>query len=1037
MRTLHIPIALAALLSVLSAGVAAWPAESRFVAFSLRAAGEAIRSAGAIPEPVQRLGGITQVLGLVHDAETGDIILVGRTGTGDPAPTLDDLVVALRARFLHDQWPLVSIEPTERTRESRRQAVRFAGGVEARRFGALLFAADLLLKRLALGLADHGLEGLESYYELCVSALRRDPASVDRDVGARFWFVVPEDRPLPTLSVEAGAYVALDLPLAVRSEVFAGPRGATAGGTASDKRAKDSEADRFALAMTRRFPELGRRFPELDRLRTLFDMSALADAMKSLVPPGALDYWLRECPVATVPTPVDHELLVREDAGVRLGVHGGMELRVILAKLSNGEASGFRDAVLKSRPGGAVLLWEVPLAGWACPRGAGSEPGAAPIDGGSPPLPRKEIGAFIQHFHLDAAKGALPAGPVGLPPSLPSFTVPPPPVPHANLQWRPTLPWQGAGRQIGGVFLADTARVEGLDASEVGSVGINPATGSFSLIVNGEGVDLEGTNLRKFVTVLWAVYFSPVPPGISIDPISPESDKQLVRFIGNIRGTALAKVLLIADYYMKKCAIGLVLPPVPGFRPVDQLVSELGMSHFGVGRRFWFVPKDMTFRRSGNALVFDGGRMTLLTEKMLQGERGVSDPADQAFAAFWTRNYWEIAAVNPVFDAMYEYARLTALATYLKENGVSLLWFLLANRHLILREEVEGTVDTLRADSRFLAGVSWSGGVNLAVGMSPSEEGRYYVDRTTEESIRQAWARQAAPAAKAASGPGAPRPPSTLGDSRFQVKLGRASYTVLPARSLCGGAAVKGKAAFHTDVALRVNGQPGLEVVRWNAAGRPPGEFGEGWRLFLPCSIRPAGAEQVKACDVPVPGPEGSQRKVEVLVPRTLEVTDVLDGRKETLVFASAKPEGPGWAPERSEESRYAKAALLADGGLLLEEKSGCAFRFDGRLQLREMAFSPTHAMRLDYEGGRVVSVADSFGGRAAVAYDGPGRVESLTSPVGTVRYRYLDGELATLVQPAGERLVMIYRKDGSLEEVVIRGAPARVPGPSGSLEGD
>jgi hypothetical protein len=70
------------------------------------------------------LGCINKAVGLMIDRARPDIILVGHHDPNRPPLTLDDFVVALRARFIHGAWPLVSIDPTEETKQTGLQRVR-------------------------------------------------------------------------------------------------------------------------------------------------------------------------------------------------------------------------------------------------------------------------------------------------------------------------------------------------------------------------------------------------------------------------------------------------------------------------------------------------------------------------------------------------------------------------------------------------------------------------------------------------------------------------------------------------------------------------------------------------------------------------------------------------------------------------------------------------------------------------------------------------------------------------------------------------
>ena len=85
-----------------------------FVAYSLRVARERIEAAGEtdwrkVEPEVFTLGGITRVRGAVYDRDHDDLILVGHRDRTRPILTIDELSVALRARFALGQWPLVRV----------------------------------------------------------------------------------------------------------------------------------------------------------------------------------------------------------------------------------------------------------------------------------------------------------------------------------------------------------------------------------------------------------------------------------------------------------------------------------------------------------------------------------------------------------------------------------------------------------------------------------------------------------------------------------------------------------------------------------------------------------------------------------------------------------------------------------------------------------------------------------------------------------------------------------------------------------------
>ena len=117
-------------LTLIAACVAAQGDDIR--AFSLR---EAERVAAEGRGADTTIGGITRVAGMVHDAASGDVIIVGKADSSLPPIGLDDVIVALRARLLRDEIPMVSIDRTDETDATGQQDVRFVGGIENTQFG--------------------------------------------------------------------------------------------------------------------------------------------------------------------------------------------------------------------------------------------------------------------------------------------------------------------------------------------------------------------------------------------------------------------------------------------------------------------------------------------------------------------------------------------------------------------------------------------------------------------------------------------------------------------------------------------------------------------------------------------------------------------------------------------------------------------------------------------------------------------------------------------------------------------------------------
>ncbi|MBF0608913.1 MAG: tetratricopeptide repeat protein [Magnetococcales bacterium] len=168
------------------------PSSAEYIAFSLNAARKRMEGFKAeddfrVTAPgVFNIGCINKIHGLVYDREARDIIIVGKHEPKRAVVTLDDLVVVLRARFVHSKWPLVSIDPTPDTEKTNMQLVRFEGGIEDTQFGEDLFDADFRLKKISFGLLPSSVDEVDSYWNL--SSKDTSIQSGNRSINARFWF---------------------------------------------------------------------------------------------------------------------------------------------------------------------------------------------------------------------------------------------------------------------------------------------------------------------------------------------------------------------------------------------------------------------------------------------------------------------------------------------------------------------------------------------------------------------------------------------------------------------------------------------------------------------------------------------------------------------------------------------------------------------------------------------------------------------------------------------------------------------------------
>jgi hypothetical protein len=989
-----------------------------FYAFSLGQAQHQMTAAGDNTEQIRTLAGITRLVGMVVDESIDDVILVGQNTAGRDPINLDDLVVAMRAVLVHNEYPYVSIDRTAESDKTGQQAVHFKGGIENTQFGHDLLAADITLKKLSLGLISAQIWGVESYLSLSVQEICDGQANLEDRIGSRFWFY-PKST---SLSFRRGVFVIFDTTLGIETRVqYAIIEGKTVIDLSG---VRDKIGDRFSRQVEASLDDLGNAYPEIQRLKTLLDLVAVAVGMRDVRPKPNVIFWLKDYVPRHVSTLTKYDLIRKteqvkgKDDRIReVELNGGITLNPIVLRLRAGDVEALRDAVIKSRPTKDTLTWKVPIDGWHIPGAVGETDHQAAAED-------PEAGWSLDRSVRDADIR-----------SRTDWQIPPPPPPNSQTISIPDfrrfdhLPSQGYSSNVGGIMLQGVARVTGQQQAQV-----DLNSGYFSLVVDGKNASLSPGAFRKFVTALWAVYYSNQDPGISIDPIAPGVNKHMVRYIGKVINSDLGRVMREADYLMKQWAVGTGRPDIPGFQNPDDIAAQNGVVYVGAMSRFWFVPEDMRFRRADNLLLFERGRMVVKTEFMFNNDSMRADPANERFAQFFTEHYTEIAQKYPVYKELFEYAKMVSIAKYLKESGVPLLWFLMANKDLVLTEDSPGTVDALAKGSDYFKNITIEGGVDLAT------QGHYVYDAEAMKAINEAISKYHLTSTTGTS-LGNPDISRYISD-RFSFDLAGQAYSVLPQHSLTCGKDRRG-IRYQTDIAFRDAGfclteqaldELEVRITRMIMA-RTAGQSAqlsenasEEETLHWYQTLHERAMEQVKpiqeclkelkdqkypteqefarAIDkalayrgeadwikpmvvkqgyyntilelvryfnpnqrdcgefgegwhlmVPYRIRPAGQAKKElngVLVPEQMAVQSLVTGDCETLTFSTDRYSVVGYVPDRIGKSHVVGLFIMSDASLRLVDKLGNEFWFDSAGRLTDMVFSEHHHTHFEYAKGFV-----------------------------------------------------------------------------------
>jgi tetratricopeptide (TPR) repeat protein len=347
-----------------------YPSEGEYVAFSLNAAIKILKNTPTnqnyrtmYPE-VYNLGGINQIYGLVIDQTTKDIILVGKYNSEREPITLDDLAVALRSRFVHGKWPLVSIDPDGDPKQKLPQIVRFEGGIQQTQFGADFLDADYRMKKIGFGLLPAGIPDFKTDWDFSIENFLNQSMTQLLSINSRYWFYPVT----PSVLIREDVASIKGLKVGVFTEVLA----ATINGqNVTDlTNYHDVSADKFAEEFSQRFTDLSLLHPSLSRLQGLLELVAVSKALEEMPDKPDLSFWLQDYQIKQIPTQKIINVVTRK--GELFEFSGGVQLTAIALRLNSGDVSALKEAVLVTKPRADSLAWTFIVAEWVIPTSPGA-----------------------------------------------------------------------------------------------------------------------------------------------------------------------------------------------------------------------------------------------------------------------------------------------------------------------------------------------------------------------------------------------------------------------------------------------------------------------------------------------------------------------------------------------------------------------------------------------------------------------------------------------------------------------------------------
>ena len=175
-------------------------------------------------------------------------------------------------------------------------------------------------------------------------------------------------------------------------------------------------------------------------------------------------------------------------------------------------------------------------------------------------------------------------------------------------------------------------------------------------------------------------------------------EPQKVSVFGIPFDTHFAKVMVEADYYMKRIVDGSVNLKIKDFKSLTDIIFDIIRKDIIQGKppsvpisfmnRFWFYPGEIKFHESKGIAYITQVEVRLLTEEQFltrRGEirgKGKANPLAEKFARSFTAKYSEIAKIKPIYAELEGLFRFVALAKLMKfkdvilESGLSLDYLL-------------------------------------------------------------------------------------------------------------------------------------------------------------------------------------------------------------------------------------------------------------------------------------------------------------------------------------------------------------------------
>lgn len=195
---------------------------------------------------------------------------------------------------------------------------------------------------------------------------------------------------------------------------------------------------------------------------------------------------------------------------------------------------------------------------------------------------------------------------------------------------------------------------------------------SCSIDPTSEGIE----NLKKFLST---ITLSPNANAAALEPAMQKAfGPQMIRLTGVPETSHFARVMVSADYHMKRIAMNIDPSPVNGLNSYLQMVARNGARAGSVQSRWWLACDYDAIRKSEDGLAYQltGRGIKAMTEEEIVGsdgsreQTGKSNKLAQKWADSFTENYDELSVANPVFGNLRNIVDFCVVAALIENNNL-------------------------------------------------------------------------------------------------------------------------------------------------------------------------------------------------------------------------------------------------------------------------------------------------------------------------------------------------------------------------------